>query len=82
MGRQVTVTLVCDVCKKEVDEKTAVTGELAATRRRFSLHMHKACLDSLVASSDLVPRKRRRRGRPKGSTNKKKTTTSTPARTT
>ena len=74
MGRQVTVTLVCDVCKKEVDEKTSVSGELAAARRRFSLHMHRACLDSLTSTSDVVPR-RRKRGRPKGSTNKKKATT-------
>lgn len=81
MGRQVTVILVCDVCKKPVDEESAVAGELAATRRRFSLHMHPECLDSLVASSDVVPRKRHKRGRPKGSTNKRKATTSARAST-
>ena len=71
MGRQVTVTLVCDVCKKAVDEKNAVPGQLAAARRRFSLHMHRACLDSLTASAEPVAR-RRRRGRPRGSTTKRK----------
>jgi len=73
MGRQVTVTLVCDVCKQEVDDKSTVSGELAAARRRFSLHMHRDCLDSLTESADIVPRKRKR-GRPKGSTNKRKAT--------
>jgi hypothetical protein len=71
MGRQVTVTLVCDVCKKSVDEKTAVPGQLAASRRRFSLHMHRACFDQLTSSAEAVAR-RRRRGRPKGSTTKRK----------
>ena len=74
MGRQVTVTLICDVCKKEVDEKGSVPGELAANRRRWTLHMHRACLDSLVKSSERVARKRRGPGRPKGSTTKKKAT--------
>ena len=72
MGRQVTVTLVCDICKKQVDERNAVSGELAATRRRFSLHMHRACLDAVTSTSDVVPRKRRRPGRPKGSKTKRK----------
>lgn len=71
MGRQVTVTLVCDVCKKAVDEKNAVPGQLAASRRRFSLHMHPNCLDQLTASAEPVAR-RRRRGRPPGSRNKPK----------
>ena len=71
MGRQVTVTLVCDICKNQIDEKTTVPGELAAARRRFTLHMHRACLDALTDTADVVPRKRRR-GRPKGSTNKRK----------
>lgn len=71
MGRQVTVTLICDVCKKPADEKIAIAGQLAAARRRFSLHLHKACLDSLTSSAEPVAR-RRRRGRPRGSTTKKK----------
>lgn len=72
MGRQVTVTLICDVCKKPVDDKTGLPGQLAANRRRFSLQMHRACLDTLTSSAEPVAR-RRRRGRPKGSTTKKKT---------
>ncbi len=71
MGRQVTVTLVCDVCKKQVDERTATGGELAASRRRFSLHMHRNCLETLISTADAVPR-RRRRGRPKGSTTRRR----------
>jgi hypothetical protein len=74
MGRQVTVTLICDVCKKEVDERNSVPGELAANRRRWTLHVHKTCLDSLVKTAERVPRKRRRPGRPKGSTTKRKVT--------
>jgi hypothetical protein len=71
MGRQVVVTLVCDVCKKPVDEKNAIPGQLAGNRRRFSLHMHKQCFENLTSSAEPVAR-RRRRGRPKGSTNKRK----------
>jgi hypothetical protein len=71
MGRQVTVTLICDVCKKPADEKTSVPGQLAASRRRFSLHLHKGCLESLTSSAEPVAR-RRRRGRPRGSTTKRK----------
>lgn len=72
MGRQVTVSLICDVCKKAVEEKTSVPGQLAASRRRFSLHMHRNCFDTLTGTADPVARKRRRRGRPKGSTTRKK----------
>lgn len=72
MGRQVTVSLICDVCKKPVDEQTAVPGALAAARRRFSLQLHDKCLDQLTASAEPVARKRRRRGRPPGSRNKPK----------
>lgn len=72
MGRQVTVSLVCDVCKKPVEEKSAVPGQLAAARRRFGLHMHRACLDQLTGSADAVPRRRRRPGRPRGSTTRRR----------
>ncbi len=71
MGRQITVTLVCDVCKKPIDEKTSIPGQLAAARRKYSIHMHKSCFESLTASADTVVR-RRKPGRSKGSTNKRK----------
>lgn len=72
MGRQVTVTLVCDVCKKNIDEKTSISGELAANRKRFNLQFHKTCLDGLTSAAEVSPRKKRGPGRPKGSKNKPK----------
>lgn len=72
MGRQVTVKLICDVCKNEVDETTSIPGELAGNRRRYTLQLHRGCFDSLVKSADVVARKARRRGRPRGSKNRPK----------